>query len=153
MAIALSSLLKKEHVNLALKAGTRAEALREIAGLLAANSQLDEPGKFLEEVEARERSASTLAENGVAFPHARTEIVDQIVLGIGRSDSGVPWNDAGDRAHLIFLIGVPQKMLSDYLVVIGALARVTKDDPLRTLLLHAENVDDFIATMLAAPSL
>ena len=44
-------------------------------------------------------------------------------------------------------------MLNDYLVVIGAIARVTKDSALRTLLLHAENVDEFIETMLAAPSL
>jgi hypothetical protein len=44
-------------------------------------------------------------------------------------------------------------MLNDYLVVIGTIARTTKDDPLRTLLLHAENVDEFIETMLAAPSL
>jgi mannitol/fructose-specific phosphotransferase system IIA component (Ntr-type) len=153
MAIALSTLLKKEHVDLALKAGTRTEALRELAGLLAANGQIDGPKKFLDEVEARELSASTLTENGVAFPHARTELVDQVVLGIGRSAAGIPWNDAGDLAHLIFLIGVPQKMLSDYLVVIGAIARVTKDSALRTLLLHAENVDEFIETMLAAPSL
>lgn len=153
MAIALSTLLKKEHVDLALKAGTRAKALREIARLLAASRQIDNAEKFLEEVEAREISASTLTENGVAFPHARTELVDQIVLGVGRSEAGIPWNRAGDLAHLIFLIGVPQKMLSDYLVVIGAIARVTKDNALRTLLLHAENVDEFIETMLAAPSL
>ena len=153
MAIALSTLLKKEHVVLALKSGRRADALREIADLLAANGQIVNPQKFLEEVEARELSDSTLTENGVAFPHARTELVDQIVLGIGRSDGGIPWNDAGGLAHLIFLIGVPQKMLSDYLVVIGAIARVTKDNALRTLLLHAENVDEFIETMLSAPSL
>lgn len=153
MAIALSTLLKNEHVDLALKARTRVEALRKIADLLAANGQIDNPKKFLEEVEARELSASTLTESGVAFPHARTELVDQIVLGIGRSAAGIPWNDAGDPVHLIFLIGVPQKMLSDYLVVIGAIARVTKDNALRTLLLHAENADEFIETMLAAPSL
>jgi mannitol/fructose-specific phosphotransferase system IIA component (Ntr-type) len=153
MAIALSTLLKKEQVDLALAAGTRAEALRTIADLLAANGQIDNPKKFLEEVEMRELSASTLTENGVAFPHARTELVDQIVLGIGRSAAGIPWNNAGDLAHLIFLIGVPQKMLNDYLVVIGAIARVTKDNALRTLLLHADNAEEFIETMLSAPSL
>ena len=56
-------------------------------------------------------------------------------------------------AHLIFLIGVPQQLVNDYLIVIGTIARVTKDGALRTLLLHAETVDEFIETMLAAPSL
>ena len=75
------------------------------------------------------------------------------MLAIGRSQDGIPWNENGERAHLVFLIGVPQKMLNDYLVVIGTIARTTKDNALRTLLLHAENVDEFIETMLAAPSL
>jgi mannitol/fructose-specific phosphotransferase system IIA component (Ntr-type) len=153
MALALSDLLKAENIDLNLKAPTQAEALREITGLLAANNEISEPGNFLTEVKARERTSSTLTEDGVAFPHARTELVDQIVVGIGRSEAGIPWNESGDLARLIFLIGVPQKMLNDYLIVIGAIARVTKDDPLRTLLLHAENVGEFIETMLAAPSL
>ena len=153
MALALSDLLKKEHVDLALKAATQAEALRELTDLLAANNEISESENFLAEVMAREQTSSTLTEYGVAFPHARTELVDQIVVGIGRSEAGIPWNENGELAHLIFLIGVPQKMLNDYLIVIGTIARVTKDDPLRTLLLHAENVAEFIETMLAAPSL
>jgi mannitol/fructose-specific phosphotransferase system IIA component (Ntr-type) len=153
MAIALSDLLKAENIELSLKAATQAEALRELADLLAANHEISESENFLAEVTAREQTGSTLTEDGVAFPHARTELVDQIVVGIGRSEAGIPWNESGDPAHLIFLIGVPQKMLNDYLIVIGAIARVTKDDPLRTLLLHAENVAEFIETMLAAPSL
>lgn len=153
MAIALSDLLKKENVDLNLKARTQTEALREIAAILSANGQIGAAEEFLEKVLGRERSSSTLTEHGVAFPHARTELVDHIVLGIGRSQAGIPWNKDGDRAHLIFLIGVPQKMLTDYLVVIGTIARVTNDHALRTLLLHAENVDEFIETMLAAPSL
>jgi mannitol/fructose-specific phosphotransferase system IIA component (Ntr-type) len=153
MAIALSDLLKKEQVDLALKAATQADALRELTKLLAATNEISESESFLTEVIAREQTSSTLTEHGVAFPHARTELVDQIVVGIGRSEAGIPWNESGDLAHLIFLIGVPQRMLNDYLIVIGAIARVTKDDPLRTLLLHAESVAEFIETMLAAPSL
>jgi mannitol/fructose-specific phosphotransferase system IIA component (Ntr-type) len=153
MAIALSDLLKKEHVDLALKATTQIDALREIIALLAASKEITEPEKFLEEVRAREEKSSTLTEHSVAFPHARTELVDRIVLGIGRSENGIPWNASGDRAHFIFVIGVPQRMLNDYLVVIGTIARVTNDRALRTLLLHAESVDEFIETMLAAPSI
>lgn len=153
MALALSDLLKAENIDLGLKAATQVEALRELTALLAANNEISESENFCTEVMIRERASSTLTEYGVAFPHARTELVDQIVLGIGRSEAGIPWNESRDLAHLIFLIGVPQKMLNDYLIVIGAIARATKDDPLRTLLLHAENVAEFIETMLAAPSL
>jgi mannitol/fructose-specific phosphotransferase system IIA component (Ntr-type) len=153
MAIALADLLDKKQIALNLRARTQTEAMREIVQLLVANGKIDNPEKFLAQVSARELKNSTYADDGVAFPHARTELVDQFVLGIGRSVEGIPWTGKGEVAHLIFLIGVPEKLINDYLVVIGAIARVTKDKPLRTLLLHAESVSEFIETMLAAPSL
>jgi mannitol/fructose-specific phosphotransferase system IIA component (Ntr-type) len=76
-----------------------------------------------------------------------------MVLGIGRSEAGIPWTGKGEVAHLVFLIAVPERLISDYLVVVGAIARITRDRPLRTLLLHAETVEDFIATLLGAPSI
>jgi hypothetical protein len=80
-------------------------------------------------------------------------LVDEIVLGIGRSASGIPWTGKGEIAHLIFLIAVPERLISDYLVVVGAIARTTRDRPLRTLLLHAENVGEFIEALLSARSI
>jgi mannitol/fructose-specific phosphotransferase system IIA component (Ntr-type) len=153
MAIALTDLLDKKQIVLNLSAQTQAEAMREIIQLLAANGKIDNPERFLEQVLGREQKNSTYAADGVAFPHARTELLDEFILGIGRSEAGIPWTEKGEQAHLIFLIGVPEKLVTDYLIVIGTIARVTKDRALRTLLLHAENVDEFIETMLAAPSL
>ena len=114
---------------------------------------MDNRKKFLAELQARERTNSTYAADGVAFPHARTNLVNEIIVGIGRGEAGIPWTGRGEIAHLIFLFAVPERLLSDYLVVVGAIARITKDRPLRTLLLHAESVSDFVATLLGAPSI
>ena len=127
--------------------------MREIVNLLVAADKIDNPKKFLEELRAREATNATYAADGVAFPHARTKFVDEIIVGIGRSEAGIPWTGKGELAHLIFLIAVPERLISDYLVVVGAIARATKDRPLRTLLFHAESVDEFIATLLSAPSI
>ena len=151
MSIALADLLDPRQVTLNLRARTRTDALREIVDLVVANQKIENPEKFLDELHAREQTNSTYAADGVAFPHARTKLVDEIVLGIGRSESGIPWTGKGEVAHLIFLIAVPERLISDYLVVVGAIARITKDRPLRTLLLHAETADDFIATLLDTP--
>ena len=153
MSIALADLVDPKQIALNLRASTQAEAMREIVDLLVAADKIDNPQKFLEEMRGRETTNSTYAADGVAFPHARTKLVDQIVLGIGRSENGIPWTGQGETAHLIFLIAVPARLISDYLVVVGAIARATKDRPLRTLMFHAENVDEFIATLLSAPSI
>ena len=153
MSIALADLVDPKQITLNLRVETQEEAIREIVGLLVGAGKIDKPEKFLEQLKAREAANSTYAADGVAFPHARTKLVDEIVVGIGRSEAGIPWTGKGEVAHLIFLIAVPERLISDYLVVVGTIARTTKDRPLRTLLLHAESTDEFIATLLSAPSI
>ena len=153
MAIALAELIDPKQIALNLRARSQSEAMREMVDLLVANGKIDNAGRFLNKIQERERTNSTYAADGVAFPHARTKLVDQIVVAIGRSEAGIPWTGKGEVAQLIFLIAVPEKLVSDYLVVVGAIARITKDRPLRTLLLHAETVDEFVATLLGAPSI
>ncbi|HJX98617.1 MAG TPA: PTS sugar transporter subunit IIA [Chthoniobacterales bacterium] len=153
MAIALAELIDPKQIALNLRARSQSEAMREMVDLLIANGKIDNAGRFLNKIQERERTNSTYAADGVAFPHARTKLVDQIVVAIGRSEAGIPWTGKGEVARLIFLIAVPEKLVSDYLVVVGAIARITKDRPLRTLLLHAESVKDFVATLLGAPSI
>ena len=153
MSITLADLIDPRQIALNLRAHKQSDAMKEIVDLLVASEKIDSPEKFLEQLEARERTNSTYAADGVAFPHARTKFVEEIVVGVGRSEGGIPWTGKGELAHLIFLIAVPERLISDYLVVVGAIARTTKDRPLRTLLLHAESVDDFIATLLSAPSI
>lgn len=153
MSIALADLIDPKQIALDLRARTQPEAMREIVDLLVAVDKIDNADAFLEQLQTREWTNSTYAADGVAFPHARTKLVDEIVVGIGRSEAGVPWTGKGEMARLIFLIAVPERLISDYLVVVGAIARITKDRPLRTLLLHAENADEFIGTLLSAPSI
>ena len=153
MAIALAELIDPEQIELNLRARTQADAVRELVHVLAAAGRIENVDKFLDELRAREAVNSTYAADGVAFPHARTKMVEEIVLAIGRSESGVAWTGKGEIAQLIFLIAVPERLISDYLVVVGAIARITKDRPLRTLLLHAESVKEFVATLLGAPSI
>ena len=153
MAIALADLIDPTQIALNLRSRTQADAMREIVELLVANHKIDNAEQFLEELRTRESSNSTYAEDGVAFPHARTKLVDEIVVGIGRSEAGISWTGKGEVARLIFVIAVPERLISDYLVVVGAIARIIKDRPLRTLLLHADSVDDFIVTLLSAPSI
>jgi mannitol/fructose-specific phosphotransferase system IIA component (Ntr-type) len=152
MAIALADLFDEKQVILQLRSRKPANALREIVRLLAENRRIDQPEKFLEQVIAREQLHPSLVEQGIVFPHARTDLVNKIILGIGRSRAGIPFGKNGMRAHLIFLVGVPQQLVNDYLICVGTLARLVKDDALRSTLLHAETPREFLdALVLETP--
>jgi mannitol/fructose-specific phosphotransferase system IIA component (Ntr-type) len=87
-------------------------------------------------------------ENGVVFPHARTDLVDQIILGVGVSRAGIPFGEKRVRAHLIFVIGVPQQLVNDYLICVGTLARLVKDEAIRATLLHAQTSREFLDVII-----
>lgn len=151
MPIALTDLLHEKQVILRLRSRKPANAIREIMQILARTGKIANPEAFLEQVLAREQAHPSVVENGIAFPHARTDLVDEIVVGIGRSRVGIPFGENQQRAHLIFVIGVPERLLSDYLICVGTLARLVKDDAIRSTLLEAETSREFIDALTAEP--
>ena len=144
MAITLADLLDEKQVILRLRSRKPANALREIVQLLANNGKIENPEKFLEQGLAREHAHPSVVEYGVVFPHARTDLVNEIVLGIGRSRAGIPFGANGNRARLIFVIGVPQQLVNDYLICVGTLARLVKDEAIRSTLLRVETPREFL---------
>jgi mannitol/fructose-specific phosphotransferase system IIA component (Ntr-type) len=149
MAITLTDLLDEKQVILRLRSRKVPNALREIIGLLAQNGKIENPEAFYEKVLAREQVHPSVVENGVAFPHARTDLVDEIVVGIGRSHAGLLFGQNGVRARLIFVIGVPERLVNDYLICVGTLARLVRDDTIRSALLHAQTPRQFIDALAA----
>jgi mannitol/fructose-specific phosphotransferase system IIA component (Ntr-type) len=152
MPIALADLLHEQRVILRLSSRKPANAIREIVDVIASDisgRKIAEPEAFLEQVLAREQAHPSAVENGVAFPHARTDLVDEIVIGVGRSRAGIPFGENQQRANLIFVIGVPERLLSDYLVCVGTLARLVKDETIRSRLLKAQAPREFIEALTA----
>src|SRR5260370_4236602 len=137
MAITLSDLLDEKQIALNLSPRDQPAALSEIVHLLADNGKIDSPEKFLEELVAREQTRPGAVEHGVAFSHVRTDLVDQIVLGVGRSKPGIPFGEGGS-ANLIFVIGVPQRLVKDYVICVVNLARLLKDESIRRSLIRAK---------------
>jgi mannitol/fructose-specific phosphotransferase system IIA component (Ntr-type) len=140
----LDTLLDPKYLVLELRGRTAAEAVWEIVELLRDRAALPSAQEFFEAVMEREGKSSTVTEGGVAFPHARTDLVDQVALGIGRSTEGVRFGEDEKLAHLIFVIAVPQQMVNDYLIFVGALARMLKNKGTRQALLAAPTPAEFI---------
>ena len=144
----LSQLLVPELVKLDLMASSDVEAISTVADLLAGHPDLiGDAAQFRDAVLAREKLSPTALGYGVAFPHARTPQVKQIVVAIGRSRDGVLFEQAGQRVHLFFVIGTPLDKVPEYLAVVGRLVRLLKNDEIRARLLAASTVEEFLAPL------
>ncbi|MEP7071963.1 MAG: PTS sugar transporter subunit IIA [Verrucomicrobiota bacterium] len=150
MPTALADILDDRLVALQLRARKRDEVVAELVERLAKTGRLREPERFREEVLQRETASSTFAENGIAFPHARTDLVKEIALVVGRSRAGIPWNAAQERAQIIFLLAVPEQAVNDSLIVVGTLARIIRDETCRQSLLSAATPQDFVSLLREA---
>ena len=146
----ISSLLKPEQIKMELSQQKRCNAINEVAQLLQSNPNVTNFAGFYEELLARERIESTCLGNEIAFPHARTDSLKGMVLAVGRSTQGVWFENSCQSVKLIFVIGTPKRMVTDYLSVVGGLARLLKDPSTREQLVSAANVEEFIATLTHA---
>lgn len=147
----LTELLKPELILMELAENKRTAAIHEVAALLEKDSGMANFQGFYDELLARERVEPTTLGNGVAFPHARTDHVKRLVLAVGRSSAGVHFESNGENIHFIFVIGTPRRMVTEYLALVGSMARLLRHDEVRTALLAAKNPQEFLAALAEDP--
>lgn len=149
----VSALLRPDAIKLNLQATDKTAALREVAVLLAECGCVLNFDAFFTEIMDRERVSNTALGFDVAIPHARTEQCSEILIAVGRSSQGINFEAKdGDPVRLIFLIGTPKQMVTEYLRVVGNLARLLRQDALRQQLLEAPDAAAFIKAIDKAES-
>lgn len=137
-----------DAVLLDLDAGSGEEAVRALHERLAGatNAVMDGP-KFLTDVVTRMRLGPVCVADRIAMPHARSTAVDRLVLGIGRSIRGIPFDAEHPRVGLVFLIGTPKDAVAEYLQAVANLARWLRDAARRAALFAAPDEETFRALL------
>jgi mannitol/fructose-specific phosphotransferase system IIA component (Ntr-type) len=144
-ATSLAGLLKPETINLDLKEQKKSAALREVAVMLHANKSVANFDAFFGEILERERISNTALGHDIAIPHARTEQCTDILIAVGRSSGGIDFESKENGpVRLLFLIGTPKQMVTEYLRIVGNLARLLRRDEIRQQLLDAPDAAAFI---------
>jgi fructose-specific phosphotransferase system IIA component len=140
----VTSLLSEDAIKLGLQATEKNAALREVAELLHEKKGLTNFDAFFKEILERERVSNTALGHDIAIPHARTEQCTEILMAVGRSAEGIDFGAKdGQPVRLIFLIGTPKQMVTEYLRVVGNLARLLRQDDLRRQLLEVQTPVEF----------
>ena len=147
MSSIAAQLLQPGRISLNIAAREKNEAILEVAGIIERDADVVDFACLCRELLARDEMRSTAAGYGVAFPHARTDAVREIVVAAGRSLEGVLFGE--ERVNFIFVIGTPREKATEYLVVVGTLARLLRKEKTRAALSAAGTPEEFIRVLIS----
>ncbi len=144
----LSKFCDESLVDFNLKGNDKDVVIEELVELVSRSNMVKDRDQLLVDIRERENLVTTGVGYGVAFPHAKTRSVKGIVIGFGRSPSGVEF-DAMDHkpVHLFFLIAAPEDAIGAHLNVMARLSFLMKSEENRTRLQEASSPGDVLALM------
>lgn len=105
--LAISQMLHRESIRVALEAKTKNSVIEEMTQLAAATGYLWDPDAMADAIRSREQLQSTAMDNGVALMHPRrplSDILAEPLLAVGVSAQGIPFGGSHRLTDVFFLI-------------------------------------------------
>ncbi len=139
----LSEALKAGAIKVNLRNVDKFGVINELIDLADEAGVLSNKEDFKNAIMARERRQSTGLEDGVAVPHALSDSVKEVFACLGISKNGIEFQSLdGKSAKLIFLIGAPSGMNTQYLSVLSKVARIFIKQDIRNKVLSASSPEE-----------
>lgn len=128
------------------KSVSKDEILKKLVNNMDENSDLISNKEiFLKEILERERAGTTGIGMGVAIPHARTEVVKDIVVSAALLKNPVDFNSLdGEKVRIVILVGVPKGESKKYLELLSSLSRIFRDKKIRESILESTTTECLI---------
>ena len=146
----LTRYLNQSHILICMKAKKKADAIREVGALLKDGPEIPDLREFMSAVFQRESRFSTGVGHGVAIPHYRGEQVRRPAIGLGISREGIAWGE-GQRAHIVFLVGWPNRHGEGYLKTVSEIAQLLSRASVRQQLLEAATPEEALEALKDRP--
>lgn len=126
--VTIADILHPSDITLDVPAAREQEAIFQIASLLKEDDRVADWNAFYAALSSKNPCIAAGAGFEISIPHARTDTVKSMVMSVGRSETGVATAGDEPNTRYIFVTGIPGAFATDYLRVIGAIARVFKNE-------------------------
>jgi len=125
----LAALLDPDLVIPSLRAKTKVEAIEELLDrVLAKYRQLDR-ARLARAIAEREELENTSYGRGIAFPHARTDAVTEMIVALGISKKGIDSVTPDDKMlYVMCLMLTPRNIAQLYLQTLSAFAAFARQE-------------------------
>ena len=93
----------------------------------------------------REIIGSTGIGKGFAIPHAKTDAVKDIIIGVGILDQAIDYEAIDDKpVNIVFMFLTPISLSQEYLTLLARISRFAQDVNFREKFLNAKNSQEII---------
>ncbi|MDI9569763.1 MAG: PTS sugar transporter subunit IIA [Pseudomonadota bacterium] len=145
----IAGILKKDFIIERLSSRNKRDVLEELAGVILSGR----PGYDVEETVnillGREKLGSTGIGDGIAIPHGKVAIIDELCVSFGISQEGIDFNAMDGRpVHLFFLLLAPENAAGKHLKMLAKLSKMLKDTAFRNDLLAARSRDEIMRVII-----
>lgn len=141
----ITDLLKKDSIDLDVKASSKEEILKKAVELMNNNGNIIDKDKYLELVMKREEEGSTGIGEEIAIPHGKGDSISAPGLAAMVIPDGVDFESLdGKPVKLLFLIAAPNNKDNVHLEVLSRLSTLLMDEKFRKELLNAKSKDEFL---------
>ncbi len=141
----LIELMSQNTMTLNLKSTTKPTVIKELVEVLSVQGHVSNVEKLYQDVLDREEVVTTGIGYKIALPHAKSRYVNKASVVFGRSDKGVDFNSLDQKkAHLFFLICVPEHADRLHLQVLAMLSRSLMHETFRQKLLNAKSEQEVL---------
>jgi PTS system nitrogen regulatory IIA component len=131
-----------------MRAGAKAEALQELATLLATLHPEIDGVRLVQVLLDREALGSTAIGEGIAIPHGKLPGVTNVVAAFGRSPNGLDFDSLdGNPTRLFFLLVAPEDSAGIHLKALARVSRLLKDKSFRDRLVVGGTREELFAVI------
>jgi fructose-specific phosphotransferase system IIA component len=143
--VRLTDFINLHLVDTNLDGADKVECLRRMVGMLGRQKAVIDTEAGLEKILDRERMMSTGIGDGLAIPHAKSEVMKQSRVAFGRVHRGIDFDALdGKPVHLIFLLVGPPDSASLHVKILALIARLSRKPEFRDRLMAAERGEEVI---------
>ncbi len=141
----ISDLITPDRI-IDLKCRTKNEVLREMFRAIERSPEIRNSKAFEKSLIERENILTTGIGNEIAIPHVQTDVVDDLVMAIGRCEDGIDFGSLDGRpVKIVVMIASSDKHpRNEFLKVLAKVVMLFKDEGFRKQVLKARRPEDIM---------
>ncbi len=149
----LRKALTKETVLLELKSDTKNGVIEEMLDLLISAGRIKNPNdrkEVLKVIMDRERKMSTGMQNGIAIPHGKTNLVDNLIAAVALKKTGIDFGALDGQPSKIFIMTLsPDTRTGPHIQFLAEISRQLNDATVRERILNAQSPEEIVNSLIA----